>query len=419
MKKYKNLIFTILLTIVLYVGNVDASSLTYEGNNSISAGETFTVRVKINSVTDLKAIEFNANYNSDLLELKESKLLGDWGGVISKKIGVLYAPNGNLTSTATFTGSSEMVSLTFQAKSAFHEGTSTKLSFENIKAAKLDESAISVSGADFTIECVEQEIDVYLTNLTMTDGTLTPSFDRKITSYEAVVETGSVYIDATAEDGWTIEGLGEIPLEYGENNLQVVVKAGTKSSKTYNLKITRNKPSVIVKNEDDTARLLIKMEPNPDFTNYQLKVENKTSDTSDDSKNAIEKEMKKTFLALYDISVIDLTDGRNEEVKMDNGEYTIRIKMTDEMKKYKDFEAFYIGSDDKVEKFSASADNDYITFNTTHLSKYGFVGNLKESNKINEGPQTADRLFIYIGGIILFIGGGLLAVKKLNKIKNI
>ena len=117
------------------------------------------------------------------------------------------------------------------------------------------------------------------------------------------------------------------------------------------------------------------------------------------------------LLNLYDINIVD---GNGEIVKLENGSYLIKIKMTEDLKKYDNFSVVYIDESGKVaETLKAKIDGEYITFTTTHLSLYGVVG-LSDV----ENPQTYDSIITYLVimiSAILGIIGVATYLKTTNK----
>ena len=146
------------------------------------------------------------------------------------------------------------------------------------------------------------------------------------------------------------------------------------------------------------------------------------------------------LVATYDISVKDSND---QVVKLENGNYAISIKVTeDQVKGYNAFKVVYINDEGEVaEVLDAVLANGVITFETTHLSTYAIIGyntvTLTEdgddvigdgtdtpttpetpSEETPEVPQTFDSLVTYVAaGIVSIIAivGATLYIKKQTK----
>ena len=69
------------------------------------------------------------------------------------------------------------------------------------------------------------------------------------------------------------------------------------------------------------------------------------------------------------------------------------------MKEYKKYEVVYILNDEIKETIPAIVEDEYIVFETSHLSEYGVVATEKIlNNTVN--PKTGDNIIIYV---IMFI----------------
>ena len=107
-----------------------------------------------------------------------------------------------------------------------------------------------------------------------------------------------------------------------------------------------------------------------------------------------------TFVAIYEIVVVD-----EQEHAKTEGPFTIRIKMTDEMKKYNSFKLLYVDTDNEFnveEVVNLTVDGDELVGELQHLSSYVLVGNTtSESNN----PKTLDNIYIWIITLLIsFIG---------------
>ena len=158
---------------------------------------------------------------------------------------------------------------------------------------------------------------------------------------------------------------------------------------------------------------------------YTLKVENITQTATEKETETIENKTKKALLKLFDINVLDED---KELVKMENGKYTVRIKVDDLLEKYENLSIIYLDNESKVEELKSTIKDNSIEFTTTHLSKYGIIGtsitttktedtNKEKSGNIITNPKTADSLYINIVGFISLIFIIIVASLKLKKIR--
>ena len=80
---------------------------------------------------------------------------------------------------------------------------------------------------------------------------------------------------------------------------------------------------------------------------------------------------------------------------MENGTFTIKIKLTDAMKEYNTLTAAYILDGKIVETFNTTIDGEYVVFNTTHLSEYAILGENTTTDEVIENPSTGDNIMQY------------------------
>ena len=119
---------------------------------------------------------------------------------------------------------------------------------------------------------------------------------------------------------------------------------------------------------------------------------------------------KGTLIGLYDFSVYD---GHNFKEEASGG-FKIRIKMTDEMKKYDTFSIGFMKDDGTLDTLIIlTRKGDYLEGTLPHLSTYAIIGNKVEINETSN-PPTGDNILIYaiLLGISLI---GLYAKKKIEK----
>lgn len=124
---------------------------------------------------------------------------------------------------------------------------------------------------------------------------------------------------------------------------------------------------------------------------YKLESIDILDKASDELKSEVANQ-NKVLLALYDISVVD---GNSEIVPMENGTFTIKIKLTDAMKEYNTLTAAYILDGEIVETFNTTIEGEYVVFNTTHLSEYAILGENVVTDETVENPSTGDNIMQY------------------------
>lgn len=144
---------------------------------------------------------------------------------------------------------------------------------------------------------------------------------------------------------------------------------------------------------------------------YKLESIDILDNASEELKNEVANQ-NKVLLALYDISVVN---GNSEVVPMENGTFTIKIKLTDAMKEYNTLTAAYILDGKIVETFNTTIDGEYVVFNTTHLSEYAILGFSTVTDETVENPSTGDNVMQYAIVLCLSAIGIVYAAYTLRK----
>lgn len=98
------------------------------------------------------------------------------------------------------------------------------------------------------------------------------------------------------------------------------------------------------------------------------------------------------LVSLYAITVDDPGLGYSEAL-------TLKVKMTDEMKKYNHFQFIFLDENNNFvveEAFDVSIDGDYLVVELPHLSAYALVGKYVPPAEGSTNPLTGDRIVFYI-----------------------
>lgn len=86
------------------------------------------------------------------------------------------------------------------------------------------------------------------------------------------------------------------------------------------------------------------------------------------------------IINLYDLNVYDGT----KIVSMENGNYTIKIKIDSDSELNKDYKIVYVNDDNEIEEyFDCFYEDGYIVFETTHLSQYAIALEGVNSSPVN------------------------------------
>ncbi len=110
-----------------------------------------------------------------------------------------------------------------------------------------------------------------LKNISLSNGSITPTFDKFTTEYDAIVENnvGEITINATAIDTKaTITGAGKQSLKVGQNKITISVKAENGDVRNYVITVVRkegeitNSEEPTTKPEEPTTAKVVKVKPN-------------------------------------------------------------------------------------------------------------------------------------------------------------
>lgn len=122
-----------------------------------------------------------------------------------------------------------------------------------------------------------------------------------------------------------------------------------------------------------------------------------------------------TLLSFYEIEV------KNENGNLiHEGPFNIKIKMTEEMKKYNTFKIIYVDTDNdfKIEEpITLTQDGEYLVGTLKHLSTYALTGSYvaPEENVTIDNPKTKDNIYMWVG---IFLTSALgLSVCTISTIK--
>lgn len=233
----------------------------------------------------------------------------------------------------------------------------------NINAGKLTINGGNISGS----------IAVGIGSLNITGGTYTENVEDYITSEYNITQNNGYYIVSENK-----------VLETEDNN--ITFESDSIIDKNYSL-------NVILLDEEEHKQVTTKVEE-------KYKTNTKIMDTK--------------LLFVYDISIKD----GNDIINVDNGNYTISIKIDKKLQIYDNYQVVYIDDDGNIkETLDAKLEDGKIVFNTTHLSTYGIVG-YNDVVETIKTPQTFDGVTISIVTAIIsvfgFIGASLSLKKRVS-----
>lgn len=330
--------------------------------------------------------------------------------------------------------------------------------------------AIAVLGGTYTSENSEYGNSL---NMTINGGTFESKIGNALTIYALgrVEQDLNLTINGGTFNGKEISVAIETPetlelkgteseiAEYSKvnNDVKVVITDGSYSSNVESLvadgyKVVENnglytvQPNLVIATDDEDVtfesdepisndyKLVVEEE---ELANEEAVMESVNEQITTALEETKEELLDSKLVATYDISVKDSND---QVVKLENGNYAISIKVTeDQVKGYNAFKVVYINDEGEVaEILDAVLANGVITFETTHLSTYAIIGyntvTLTEdgddvigdgtdtpttpetpSEETPEVPQTFDSLGTYVAaGIVSIIAivGAVIYIKR-------
>lgn len=182
----------------------------------------------------------------------------------------------------------------------------------------------------------------------------------------------------------------------------------TTSNGTYTLK-----PNV--KAESDG----VKFESNDAFsTEYTLvvtpKSEDETKAVTTKLTEAYKDNKKVAGLKLINLYEINIVDGNDVVVPMEDGKYTISIPVAEDLRNFKNYKVIYVNEAGEIqETIDAKLVNGKVVFTTTHLSTYGVIG----YNNPTTNPETSDNIVTYaviLCASIFALGSAVTLRKRYN-----
>ena len=215
------------------------ATVTGDGTKSLVPGDN-TFEISVTSQDGNNTAKYTINIRRKLNDAKITNLTSDVGTLNNGSTEFQYTldiPSGtnNVTLTPTF-----MAGATLQ----------TPASLTNIDVTNISEIRFTVQAEDttYTNEYVVTLNKLSSTNnnlasLSVDNGTLTPNFNKDTTKYTVSVDSSvdTINVTAVVEDTGkaTLTGDGSHSLNYGDNTITVTVTAEDKSTKEYEIVVTR------------------------------------------------------------------------------------------------------------------------------------------------------------------------------------
>ena len=317
MKKLISYFSLMIVFLIPAIVNAASASVGLDCPNSASVGDTISCSITVNS--DVKVNGLGANYTmsgATFVSFTPSQ------GFVSN----YTSGNGfNIGNNDGKSGSYTIGTLKVKINAA------ATIVLKNIDISDVDFNSYSSTNRSATVRL--KSSNNTLSSLSLSNGTLSPTFNGNTTNYTSTIDASSVTINATKGDNYqSISGTGKKNLNYGTNTFKVVVKSEAGTSKTYTIVITRPDN----RNNDNYLKSLSLDHGNISFKKetltYSLKV---TKDVSSIKVNAALNSNLSSFVKGYGPRTVNLNYGVNNilvKVKAENESvrtYTIKVTRED------------------------------------------------------------------------------------------
>lgn len=240
MNRFKRLLAVVITFAVIITGlyvNVDVARADASGSVSISStsatvGNNVTVSVSVSSSIEMSALILNIKYDDSILTYQSGADAG--GNGIIRKL------------DHEFNGTSKTYSFTFNVKAVGSSSVSVDAS-SSYGVSTDGETKVVFGSASGTVTGQAPKnysSDNTLASLSISPGTLSPSFSASTLEYTATVgeDVSSVVVSAKANDStarvWVNTDVSS-SLSYGSNRVAVVVTAENGETRTYAVTVTR------------------------------------------------------------------------------------------------------------------------------------------------------------------------------------
>ena len=230
MKKIiKNLILctvsaAVMLSCAVFYASAAASTIIAFNKNSPQVGDSVTVTVTVTGSEAMYSAEYTVTYDPDILEFESGTSAS--GGAGSVKVAPAVSGEKKQSCTLTFTTIAAGSSVIKVNGAAYYMNT---------------DDVISAS-TTMTVSDASKSDNANLKSLSLSNGSLSPSFSASRTSYTATVANSVTQckVYATASDsGAKVSVSGDSALKVGKNTRTVTVTAPSGAQKTYTITITR------------------------------------------------------------------------------------------------------------------------------------------------------------------------------------
>ncbi len=333
MKKLTSIFLCILLVAVLAVPALAASATaSLTGPGTVRAGDTITLNFEL-SGSGIFGVSGTLSYDSNQVTLTGTtqKIGSPWAVEFNGNNFVAY--DNNLSNP--INSNKTLFTATFKVKDVA-VGTNIKISYTNVTASD-GNADISIGTVNYSVNTAAPlSTNNKLASLTVSNATISPTFNADTTSYTAEVpfEVSKLDVKATAADSKAKVSINSPNLTpNGTTNVTVTVTAENGSTKTYTIAVKRAQdPNYVASGNNDLSSITVEgflLSPvfDPAVTEYVVWVPYETESiaiagTAADGKASVRTEGGDKLLAGQDNEVKVICTAENGTEKV----YTVVVK---------------------------------------------------------------------------------------------
>lgn len=300
----------LIMLIPFQVKALAGGSISLDCPNKVNSGQTFTCKV-LGSISSGEVSSLSAKVSlSSNLELVSFTNDGDFQGNGDDGKIELYTDNNR-------SGNFGIGTIKIRVKDGVYD------KYEKIDVTSVKYYDESFKGFDISNTSKEVKItsiDNYLSSLTVSQGSLSPSFNKEVTNYKVSGNFDSIFVGATSSSkDAQVSGVGSFSLKYGVNKLEVKVTSESGSTRSYYIEVTRTDN----RNTDNSLSTLKVVGYDIDFSSGKLEYSlDVASDVSSLKIKASLNNSKASFVDGYGPLTVKLNSGSNRieiKVKAENG----------------------------------------------------------------------------------------------------
>jgi len=249
-KNYKKFIMMILTLVIVLINTLPASVMAeaniisyISGTEEIRAGDTITITYSI-SGTGLFGINGTIGYDYSKLTYVSSDTLigGSWNGsynnTASKGVKFLLTDSAQTNPINSYT---DVFSMTFSVNESLAIGEVVDITAKDVEASA-GTGLLTASNVPYSKTVLApKSTNNYLSSLGVSEGSISPAFDKNTTEYSITVPytTSNLTVSAAAEDAKSEVSIGSGSLSAGANRISITVTAESGATKTYYINATR------------------------------------------------------------------------------------------------------------------------------------------------------------------------------------